>query len=78
MAGYDRWPNDGLLSTVSTSTIAPRLGEYEIQQLYKFVVGERSMDEWDDYVKEWLDRGGRDVLTAQAEKLGVELPEEAK
>lgn len=78
MAGYDRWPNDGLLSTVSTSTIAPNLGEYEIQQLYKFVVGERSMDEWDDYVKEWLDRGGRDVLTAQAEKLGVELPDEAK
>lgn len=78
MAGYDRWPNDGLLSSVSTSTIAPNLGEYEIQQLCKFVIGERSMDEWDDYVQEWLDRGGRDILTAQAEKLGVELPAEAQ
>ncbi|MCI8542150.1 MAG: hypothetical protein HFH95_02340 [Lachnospiraceae bacterium] len=78
MASYDRWPNDGLLSSVSTSTIAPNLGEYEIQQLYKFVIGERSMDEWDDYVQEWLDRGGRDILTAQAEKLGVELPAEAQ
>lgn len=78
MAGYDRWPNDGLLSSVSTSTIAPNLGEYEIQQLCKFVIGKRSMDEWDDYVQEWLDRGGRDILTAQAEKLGVELPAEAQ
>nr|WP_289767082.1 hypothetical protein [uncultured Acetatifactor sp.] len=78
IASYDRWPNDNLLSAVNINEIAPNLSEYELQQQYKFVTGERSMDEWDDFVTEWLNQGGRDVLAAQAEKLGVELPDEAK
>ena len=78
LASYDRWPNDRLLSEVSTGTIAPNLKEFELQQQYAFVTGERSMDEWDAYVAEWKDQGGRDVLAAEAKKLGVELPEEAK
>ena len=78
IASYDRWPNDNLLSAVNINEIAPNLSEYELQQQYKFVTGERSMDEWDDFVTEWLNQGGRDVLAAQAEKLGVELPDVAK
>lgn len=36
------------------------------------------MDDWDTFVGEWLDQGGRAVLSAKAEKLGVELPDAAK
>lgn len=77
LASYDRWPNDALLCTVP-GDIAPSLPEYVISQEYKFVVGERSMDEWDDFVQEWLNQGGRDILAAKAEKLGCELPDIAK
>ena len=77
MASWDKWPNDALLCAVS-GDIAPSLSEYETAQYYKFIVGERSMDEWDTFISEWLDQGGRAVLTAKAEKLGVELPEAAK
>ncbi len=77
MASWDKWPNDALLCAVS-GDIAPSLSEYETAQFYKFIVGERSMDEWDTFISEWLDQGGRAVLTAKAEKLGVELPDVAK
>lgn len=77
MATYDRWPNDGLMSTVS-GDIAPNLKEFTVSQQYKFITGERSMDEWDDFVQEYLDQGGRDVIKAKAEKLGCEVPDIAK
>lgn len=77
LLSYDRWPNDSLLVSVS-GDIAPNLSEYEIAQYYKFVVGERSMDDWDTFISEWLNQGGRAVLTAKAEKLGVALPDAAK
>lgn len=77
ISSYDRWPNDALLCSVP-GDIAPNLHEFEQAQEYKFVTGERSLEEWEDYVQEWLDQGGREVLKAQAEKLGVELPDIAK
>lgn len=77
MLSWDRWPNDTLLCSVS-SDIAPNLSEFATSQYYKFITGERSMDEWDTFVGEWLDQGGRAVLTAKADKLGVELPDAAK
>lgn len=67
-----------MLSKVAEADLAPNLKEYTLQQQYKFVTGERSMDEWDAFVQEWLDQGGRAIVTAQAEKLGVAVPEEAK
>jgi ABC-type glycerol-3-phosphate transport system substrate-binding protein len=78
VAAYDKWPNDNMLSKVAEADLAPNLKEYTLQQQYKFVTGERSMDEWDAFVQEWLDQGGRAIVTAQAEKLGVAVPEEAK
>lgn len=77
MNSWDKWSNDSLLCAVS-GDIAPSLDEYALAQYYKFVVGERSMDEWDTFVGEWLDQGGRAVLTAKAEKLGVSLPASAQ
>lgn len=78
LASYDRWPNDSLLSSVNESELAPNLKDWLVQQQYQFVTGARSFDDWDNFIKEWLDQGARAVLTAQAEKLGVELPDEAK
>ena len=78
VAAYAKWPNDNMLSKVAEADLAPNLKEYTLQQQYKFVTGERSMDEWDAFVQEWLDQGGRAIVTAQAEKLGVAVPEEAK
>ncbi|WMJ86509.1 extracellular solute-binding protein [Anaerocolumna sp. MB42-C2] len=77
MAGYDRWPNDSMLSTIS-GDIAPNINEYVLAQEYKFITGERNLNEWDDFVQEYLDKGGLDVLTAKAEKLGCDLPAELK
>lgn len=77
MASYDRWPNDALLISIP-SDIAPNLDEFVQSQLYKFVVGDRSMDEWDQFVGEYLEQGGLEILTAQAESLGSELPEELR
>lgn len=75
MASRDRWPNDALLITVP-SDIAPNLNEFTQSQFYKFVVGERKMDEWEQFIQEYLDQGGLKVLKAEADSLGCELPEE--
>ena len=77
MAGYERWPNDAMLSTIS-GDIAPNINEFVLAQEYKFITGERNLNEWDDFVQEYLDKGGLEVLTAKAEKLGCELPAELK
>jgi hypothetical protein len=66
-----------MLSTIS-GDIAPNINEYVLAQEYKFITGERDLNEWEDFVQEYLDKGGLDVLTAKAEKLGCELPAELK
>ncbi len=74
-AAYERWPNDSLLLSVPAGT-APNLKDYVIAQEYKFIVGDRSMDEWDDFVQEYLEQGGMELLEAEAKSLGCELPAE--
>ncbi len=75
LASYDRWPNDNLLLSVPADT-APNLKDYVMAQEYKFIVGDRSLDEWDTFVQEYLDQGGKDLLTAEANGLGCSLPTE--
>ena len=75
---YDRWPNDGLLSSVPSDTIAPNLNDYVLAQELSFVEGKRGLDEWEAYQQEWLDMGGKDIIAAIAEKLGVPVPDYAK
>ena len=74
----DRWPNYTLISSVPVNVIAPELSDFEIKNQYDFIVGNRSFDEWEAYQQEWLNMGGRDVINAVAEKLGVAVPEYAK
>ena len=74
LAQMDRWDNSALLYTLPAD-IQPNLNEFVNAQEYKFVVGERSFDEWDTYVAEWLDQGGRENIKAVAEQLGCELPD---
>ncbi len=76
--GLERWPNSTLISTIPTATIAPEINDFELQNHYAFVSGERSFDEWEAYQQEWLDAGGRDVIAAYAEKLGVAVPDYAQ
>jgi len=38
------------------------------------VLGERSFDEWDEYVEEWKQAGGQELLEQVAEQLGAALP----
>ena len=74
VAKIDRWDNTSLLYTVPADAEAT-LKEYVNAQEYKFVVGERSFDEWDTYVQEWLNQGGRTIVESVAEQLGCELPD---
>jgi ABC-type glycerol-3-phosphate transport system substrate-binding protein len=48
------------------------LTELERRNEVNFVLGQRSFDEWDQYVEEWLERGGRELLDQAAEQLGAE------
>lgn len=77
ISSYERWPNDALLISIPAGT-APNLTEFQNAQEFKFVTGERSFDEWDQYVQEWLDQGGRDSINATAESLGCTVPDSMK
>ena len=74
LAKMDRWENTALLYTLPAE-IQPNLNEFVAAQEYKFATGERSFDEWDTYVSDWLDQGGRENIKSVAEQLGCELPE---
>lgn len=74
VAKLDRWENTALLYTLP-SEITSTLDEYVKAQEYKFITGERSFDEWDTYVQEWLSQGGSDLIQSAAEQLGCELPD---
>lgn len=74
LAKMDRWENTALFYTLPVE-IQPNLNEFVAAQEYKFATGERSFDEWDTYVNEWLDQGGRENIKAVAEQLGCELPD---
>lgn len=77
VSAYDRWPNDSLRINIP-GDLAPNLEEFERAQFFKFATGERSFDEWDTFLQEWLDKGGRKVLEATAKSLGGTLPDNMK
>ena len=74
LATMDRWPNSALLYT-NPPEVTTTLTEFVNAAEYKFVTGERSFDEWDTYVQEWLDQGGRETVISVAEQLGAPVPE---
>lgn len=75
MAAMDRWPADALLYSTAGLEGTEMLSEFVNAEQYKFIVGERSFDEWDAFVQEWLDQGGATIVRSVAEQLGCELPD---
>jgi multiple sugar transport system substrate-binding protein/putative aldouronate transport system substrate-binding protein len=39
-----------------------QLNDTEDQAILQFITGARSLDEWDDFCKEWHSQGGDEVL----------------
>ncbi len=71
----DRWENTALLYTIP-SDLTATMNDFVNAQEYKFVVGERDFEtEWDAYVQEWLNQGGRAIIESVASQLGCELPD---
>lgn len=65
-----RHTNYDLLVTLDNELVE-RLREFRRREEIAFVLGDRSFDEWDEYVDEWLARGGQEMLDIAAEQLGV-------
>jgi hypothetical protein len=80
IAGYDRWPNDGLLITLdqAATDAESRIIDWNNSQQLAFVTGDQSFSDWDAYVEAWLDRGGRDIVASQAASFGVPIPSYAQ
>lgn len=52
----------GLPNTQAELDYDADLNSFEIENRVAFITGQRSLDEYDQYVEEWLNRGGRDIL----------------
>ena len=46
----------------SWTELSDKLNQYATKSLIEFITGERSLDEFDAYVQEWMDMGGSRVL----------------
>ncbi|MDR0731945.1 MAG: extracellular solute-binding protein [Treponema sp.] len=69
MAGHKRWPNNFLVQI--DPAVAADLTEFERVEFPKFVFGTRSLNDWDRFIQEWLNAGGRKALTQAAGQMGV-------
>jgi ABC-type glycerol-3-phosphate transport system substrate-binding protein len=67
--GYSRWPNNYLVK-IDPDTEAD-LNNWTKVEIPKFVLGGRDINKWDDFVKEWLDRGGSKALQQAAQQMGA-------
>lgn len=55
----------GLPVTDADLSYGADLSGFEKESRIAFMTGERSLDEYDQYVQEWLDLGGREILAEQ-------------
>lgn len=80
IAGVDRWPNYGLAVSLTGEAVeaASTLSDFVPAAEYEFATGARSLDEYDDFAKEWLDKGGKVIIEQTAAALGVPVPDYAK
>ncbi len=80
IAGVDRWPNYGLAVTLTgeASEASSTLKDYVAAAEFEFATGARSLDEYDAWAQEWLDKGGKAIIQQTAECLGCEVPEYAQ
>ncbi len=77
---YPRWENTSLLVTLSGEAAEAQVtnADWIQAQEYAFVTGTKSLDEYDSFAQEWLNKGGKEIITQTAEQLGVPVPDYAK
>lgn len=79
--GFDRWPNDGLLVTLTGDAATANASNIDWinAQEYAFVTGTQSFDDWDKFTTDWLsNHGGKEIIKQSADSLGVPVPDYAK
>lgn len=69
LAQFPKWANNYLAQP--DASVETDLAEFERIELPKFVLGTRSLDEYDAFVQEWLAAGGDAALTKVAEQMGL-------
>lgn len=69
MGGYKKWPNNFVVKI--DPAVAADLEEFERVEFPKFVFGTRNLNDWDRFVQEWLNAGGRKALTQAAQQMGT-------
>ena len=68
------WQTFGYTFITLDPQIDTKIREFESTNELEFVLGERSFDDWDEYVEEWKRAGGQELLEQVAEQLGAALP----
>jgi hypothetical protein len=68
-AAIPRWPNNYAVN-INPDVLA-NLTPFSQTEEPRFVLGGRNLAQWDDYVREWLNRGGRQALTEAARQMNV-------
>lgn len=58
----------GMPTTSTEEKYGTDLTNYELENRIAFITGERSLDEFDDYVKEWKEKGGLKILEADTKQ----------
>jgi hypothetical protein len=69
LASYTRWPSNYTVQIDPETAVD--LSEFELREFPKFVFGSRPMSDWDNFVKEWLNAGGRKALTTAASQMSA-------
>jgi putative aldouronate transport system substrate-binding protein len=71
VSALPRWENNDLLLSLDADT-ATAVQNFATENQILFVMGQKSFDEWDTYLSDWLSRGGEALLQEAAEQLGAE------
>lgn len=67
-----RYPNYSLFLSLDGPTES-KIVDFVKRNEIRFVLGDRSFDEWDQYVQEWKDAGGQKLMEQAADQLNVSL-----
>jgi hypothetical protein len=69
LASFPKWTTNYIAKP--DPEVAADLLQFERIEFPKFVLGTRNLNDWDNFVKEWLDAGGRAALTQAAQQMGL-------
>lgn len=51
--------------TDEEKSLGPDLKQYEEEMLIKFITGQEPLSKWDEYIKTWIDKGGKKILESK-------------